>query len=145
MKDNPSGIGSSKAFEALTHVVPPPHQKEVHEDSTISHGTDFEEGQTEMASIEVHVIHNKQPADHIDAHVKSHISVISLDTTHIEKSQTSFHMLLRNVADEIVRHRSQSPLNNMILEKIANEQVVELQKPIPILCWQFRILLLIMK
>lgn len=86
MKDNPSDIGSSKAFEALTHVVPPPHQKEVHEDSTVSHGTDFEEGQIEMASIEVHVTHNEQPADHIDAQVESRISVIYLDTTHIEKS-----------------------------------------------------------
>jgi hypothetical protein len=66
-KDNPSGIGSSKAFEAPTQVVNPPHhQKEVHTVSIVSHGTDSAEGQTERENIDVHVTHNEQSAYHID-------------------------------------------------------------------------------
>ena len=59
-KNNPSSIGSSKVFEALAHVVPPPHHHgEVHANSTVSHETDFAEGQTERVSIDVPVTHNR--------------------------------------------------------------------------------------
>ena len=69
-KDNPSSIGSSKAFKDSTKIVPPLHQKEVHMINKVSHGTDFEEVQTERQSIDVPVTHNEQPADHIDAQVE---------------------------------------------------------------------------
>lgn len=68
-KDNPSDIGSSKAFEA-SH-----HQQEVHTD----HGTEFADRQTEI--VEAPVTQHEQPTHYIDAQVESNLCVISIDTS----------------------------------------------------------------
>ncbi|KEH28046.1 DUF4283 domain protein [Medicago truncatula] len=98
-KDNLSNIGSSKAFDATTLDSPHPHQKEVH----AYHGTDFADGEIDKATVIPATIAEvpKESPKIID--LKNSVDVVEVvQETHTQKEDTSFHVALANVSEEIV-------------------------------------------